>query len=102
MTETQYAFTHFLRMFFAVTVIAVGYGYLLVSIVTSRRMVFILQLLFLVGLSALFSFLVFRSDSMWSGAPEVSLSILSGMFTATVIFYMFSLLILAFDRLIAQ
>jgi hypothetical protein len=39
---------------------------------------------------------------MWSGAPEVSLAILFGMFTATVVFYMFSLLLRAFERLIAQ
>ncbi|PXG96505.1 hypothetical protein DMP40_10610 [Klebsiella pneumoniae] len=99
MTDIQYAFPHSLRMFFVVTVIAVGYGYQLVSIVTTRRLAFILQLLSLVGLSALISFLVFRSDSMWSGAPEVPLAILSGMFTATVIFYTFSLLIRAIDRL---
>lgn len=98
MTDVQYAFPHFLRMFFVVTVIAVGYGYLLISIVTTRRLAFILQLLSLVGISALFSFLVFRSDSMWSGAPEVPLAILSGMFTATVVFYAFSLLIRAIDR----
>ncbi|SAQ11803.1 Uncharacterised protein [Raoultella planticola] len=35
---------------------------------------------------------------MWSGAPEVPLAILSGMFTATVVFYAFSLLIRAIDR----
>ncbi len=102
MTDIQYAFTHFLRMFVVITVIAVGYGYLLLSILTTRRLAFILQLLSLVGLSALFSFLVLRSDSMWSGAPEVPLVILFGMFTATVVFYMFSLLLRAFERLIAQ
>ena len=57
MTDIQYAFTHFLRMFVVVTVIAVGYGYLLGSILTTRRPGFILQLLSLVGLSAVFSFL---------------------------------------------
>jgi len=102
MTDIQYAFTHFLSMFVVVTVIAVGYGYLLGSILTTRRPAFILQLLSLAGLSAVFSFLLFRSDSMWSGLPEVSQAILFGMFTATVMFYMFSLLIRAFVRFISQ
>ena len=102
MTDIQYAFTHFLRMFVVVTVIAVGSGYLLGSILTTRRPGCILQLLSLVGLSAVFSFLLFRSDSMWSGLPEVSQAILFGMFTATVMFYMFSLLIRAFVRFISQ
>ncbi|WP_320723699.1 MULTISPECIES: hypothetical protein [unclassified Enterobacter] len=102
MTEVQYAFTHFLRMFVVIAVITAGYGYLIISVVMTRKRAFILQFLSLAGLGALFSFLVFRSDSMWSGAPEVSLAILIGMFTATVIFYVFFLLIRAVGRLIPQ
>ncbi|MEG6139013.1 hypothetical protein [Enterobacter kobei] len=102
MTEVQYAFTHFLRMFVVMAVITAGYGYLIISVVMTRKRAFILQLLSLAGLGALFSFLVFRSDSIWSGAPEVSQAILIGIFTATVIFYMSSLLIRAAWRLIAQ
>ncbi|MGK4357880.1 hypothetical protein [Enterobacter cloacae] len=102
MTEVQYAFTHFLRMFVVISVISAGYGYLIISVVMIRKRAFILQLLSLAGLGALFSFLVFRSDSMWPGAPEVSQAILIGMFTATVIFYMFCLLIRAVGRLIGQ
>lgn len=67
MTDIQYAFTHFLRMFVVITVIAVGYGYLLLSILTTKRLAFILQLLSLVGLSALFSFLVLRSSGSVPG-----------------------------------
>lgn len=102
MTDIQYAFTHFLRIFVVITFIAVGYGYLLLSTLTTRKLAFILQLLSLVGLSALFSLMVLRSDSMWSRAPEVSLVIFFGIFTVTVVFYMFSLLFRAFERLIAQ
>ena len=102
MTEVQYAFTHFLRMFAVMAVITAGYGYLIISVVMTRKWAFILQLLSLAGLGALFSFLVFRSDSMWSGAPEMSQAVLIGMFTATVIFFMSSLLIRAVGRLVAQ
>ncbi|ENZ9096477.1 hypothetical protein ACHCAI_004523 [Enterobacter asburiae] len=102
MTEVQYAFTHFLRMFVLIAVISAGYGYLIISVVMTRKLAFIFQFLSLAGLGALFSFLVFWSDSMWSGAPEVSLAILIGMFTGTVIFYMFCLLVRAVGWLIAR
>lgn len=36
MTDIKFTLPHFLRMFFVVTVIIVGYGYLLVSVVTTR------------------------------------------------------------------
>ncbi len=52
----------FIRMFFVMMVIVVGYGYLIVSMITLRRLDVVLQLLFLTALSALFSFLTFRTD----------------------------------------
>lgn len=36
---------------------------------------------------------------MWSGTPEVPLAIIFGTFTAMLIYFMFSLLIYAFERL---
>lgn len=85
----------FIRMFFVMMVIVVGYGYLIVSMITLRRLDVVLQLLFLTALSALSSFLTFRTDSMWTGEPEIFLALLTGMFTATVLFYMVKVLVRA-------
>ncbi|OXZ49433.1 hypothetical protein RW71_04462 [Escherichia coli] len=102
MADVQFTLPQFLRMFVVVTVIVVGYGYLLISAVTRRKLGYILQILSLGGVSALFSFIIFRSEDMWSGAPEVPLALLLGTFTATVLFFMFALLFRAFLGGIAQ
>ncbi|HBQ0141383.1 TPA: hypothetical protein MCK68_005752 [Klebsiella pneumoniae] len=57
------------------------------------------MLLGLVGFSAFFSFVVFKDKSMWSGSPDLTLSVITGFFTATVIFYMFYVLIYSFCRM---
>ena len=61
---------------------------------------FVVVLLFgLTGLSALFSFMVFMDKNMWAGSPDLTLSVITEFFTATVIFYMFYVLIYYFDRM---
>nr|EIO36365.1 hypothetical protein ECPA41_3522 [Escherichia coli PA41] len=41
----------------------------------------------------------FKSESMWTGEPELLVAIMFGTFSATLIFYMFKILIRAFDSL---
>ncbi|EOW6112492.1 hypothetical protein ACOXQW_003910, partial [Escherichia coli H45] len=47
----------------------------------------------------LFSFMVFKDNNMWSGSPDLTLSVITGSFTATVIFYMFYFLNYSFCRI---
>ncbi|EFP8434585.1 hypothetical protein [Escherichia coli] len=84
----------------AITVIIVGYVYLMFSVITAPQKLFpILQLITLIGISSLFSFMSFKSESMWTGEPELLVAIMFGTFSATLIFYMFKILIRAFDSL---
>ncbi|MDZ7180015.1 hypothetical protein U4Z48_16805 [Escherichia coli] len=84
----------------AITVIIVGYVYLMISVITAPQKLFpILQLITLIGISSLFSFMSFKSESMWTGEPGLLVAIMFGTFSATLIFYMFKILIRAFDSL---
>ena len=99
MAEYQLSFDGFVRLFFAMAIIICGYGYLVMSIFVKDTLTHILMLLGLVGFSAFFSFVVFKDKSMWSGSPDLTLSVITGFFTATVIFYMFYVLIYSFCRM---
>ncbi|EBA2748644.1 hypothetical protein CE841_004235 [Salmonella enterica] len=89
----------FAKLFFVALVITAGYGYLIVAMFIKSSQETVLQLLCLTGLSAFFSFVVFRDTSMWNGSPSLVLAIVTGVFTATVIFYMlYFIIILAFSR----
>lgn len=84
----------------AIAVIIVGYVYLMISVITAPQKLFpILQLITLIGISSLFSFMSFKSESMRTGEPELLVAIMFGTFSATLIFYMFKILIRAFDSL---
>lgn len=49
----------------AIAVIIVGYVYLMISVITAPQKLFpILQLITLIGISSLFSFMSFKSESM--------------------------------------
>ncbi|EIH3010581.1 hypothetical protein LGH90_004119 [Salmonella enterica subsp. enterica serovar Adelaide] len=99
MSETHMSLYEFLRMFVVMGVIFVGYFYLILYVITVRKIGGVIQLLALVGLSAMFSFMMFRSDEMWSGEPKFSLALMLGTFAATAIFYMLKLLIHVFNSL---
>mgnify|MGYP001188797348 CR=1 FL=1 len=99
MAEYQLSFDGFVRLFFAMAIIICGYGYIVMSIFVSDALAYILMLFGLAGLSALFSFMVFKDKNMWADSPDLTLSVITGFFTATVIFYMFYVLIYSFDRM---
>lgn len=44
-------------------------------------------------------FMVFKDKNIWADSPDLTLSVITGFFTATVIFYMFYVLIYYFDRM---
>lgn len=86
--------------FISIAVIILGYFYLMISVITApQKLSLMLQLITLIGISSLFSFMSFKSESMWTGEPELLLAIMFGTFSATLIFYMFKILICAFDSL---
>ncbi len=99
MAEYQLSFDGFVRLFFAMAIIICGYGYIVMSIFVKDTLTHILMLLGLVGFSALFSLMVFMDKNMWAGSPDLTLSVITGFFSATVIFYMFYVLIYYFDRM---
>lgn len=66
--------------FFAMAIIICGYGYIVMSIFVKDTLTHILMLLGLVGFSAFFSFVVFKDKSMWSGSPDLTLSVITGFF----------------------
>ncbi len=99
MAEYQLSFDGFVRLFFAMAIIICGYGYVIMSIFVKDTLTHILMLLGLVGFSALFSLMVFMDKNMWAGSPDLTLSVITGFFSATVIFYMFYVLIYYFDRM---
>ncbi|HBE6102844.1 TPA: hypothetical protein KMG89_004060 [Escherichia coli] len=86
--------------FISIAVIILGYFYLMISVITApQKLSPMLQLITLIGISSLFSFMSFKSESMWTGEPELLLAIMFGTFSATLIFYMFKIFICAFDSL---
>ncbi|HAV8880964.1 TPA: hypothetical protein JLE25_004440 [Escherichia coli] len=86
--------------FISIAVIILGYFYLMISVITApQKLSPMLQLITLIGISSLFSFVSFKSESMWTGEPELLLAIMFGTYSATLIFYMFKILIHAFDSL---
>ena len=95
MAEYQLSFDGFVRLFFAMAIIICGYGYVIIR----DALAYILMLFGLTGLSALFSLMVFMDKNMWAGSPDLTLSVITGFFSATVIFYMFYVLIYYFDRM---
>ncbi|HCA8113395.1 TPA: hypothetical protein MX550_005469 [Klebsiella pneumoniae] len=99
MAEYQLSFDGFVRLFFAMVIIICGYGYVIIGVFIRDSLSCILMLFGLTGLSAFFSFVVFKDKSMWSGSPDLTLSVITGFFTATVIFYMFYVLIYSFCRM---
>lgn len=78
MAEYQLSFDGFVRLFFAMAIIICGYGYIVMSIFVKDTLTHILMLLGLVGFSAFFSFVVFKDKSMWSGSPDLTLSVITG------------------------
>lgn len=99
MSDTHLSLYEFLRMFVVIGVTLIGYFYLILNLITARKLGGVFQLLALIGLSAIFSFMMFRSENMWSGEPSFSLALMFGSFSATVIFYMFKIMIHAFESL---
>lgn len=99
MAEYQLSFDGFVRLFFAMAIIICGYGYVIIGVFIRDTLACILMLFGLTGLSALFSFMVFMDKNMWSGAPDLALSLITGFFTATVVFYMFYVLSYSFGRM---
>jgi len=97
MAEYQLSFDGFVRLFFAMAIIICGYGYVIIGV--RDTLACILMLFGLTGLSALFSLMVFMDKNMWAGSPDLTLSVITGFFTATVVFYMFYVLIYYFDRM---
>jgi uncharacterized membrane protein len=79
-------------------IIICGYGYVIIGVFIRDTLACILMLFGLTGLSALFSFMVFMDKNMWA-SPDLTLSVITGFFTATVIFYMFYVLIYYFERM---
>ena len=77
MAEYQLSFDGFVRLF-AMAIIICGYGYIVMSIFVKDTLTHILMLLGLVGFSAFFSFVVFKDKSMWSGSPDLTLSVITG------------------------
>ncbi|ARX22503.1 hypothetical protein J9A90_24125 [Klebsiella pneumoniae] len=105
MAEYQLSFDGFVRLFFAMVIIICGYGYVIIGVFIRDSLSCILMLFGLTGLSALFSFMEFMEfmefmdKNMWAGSPDLTLSVITGFFTATVIFYMFYVLIYYFERM---
>lgn len=80
-------------------IIICGYGYVIMGVFIRDTLAYILMLFGLAGLSALFSFMVFKDKNMWADSPDLTLSVITGFFTVTVIFYMFYVLSYAFGRM---
>ncbi|RRF57837.1 hypothetical protein [Klebsiella pneumoniae] len=95
MAEYQLSFDGFVRLFFAMAIIICGYGYIVMSIFVKDTLTHILMLLGLVGFSAFFSFVVFKDKSMWSGSPDLTLSVITGFYGHSDL-YMFYVLIYSF------
>ena len=76
--------------FFAMAIIICGYGYIVMSIFVKDTLTHILMLLGLVGFSA-FSFVVFKDKSMWSGSPDLTLSVITGFYGHSDLLYVLCL-----------
>ncbi|HDC0195780.1 TPA: hypothetical protein O7P83_003859 [Escherichia coli] len=98
MSEMLLSFDGFIRLFAGTVVIAGGYGHQIVRLFIKPSLANVLQLLCLIGLSAIFSFVAFNDANMWSGSPDIVLALVMGIFAATVIFYMVYFLITVFSR----
>ncbi|WP_240184598.1 hypothetical protein [Enterobacter roggenkampii] len=92
------SFDGFIRLFAGTVVIAGGYGHQIVKLFMKPSIENVLQLLCLIGLSAIFSFVAFNDANMWSGSPDIVLALVMGIFVATVIFYMLYFSITVFSR----
>ncbi|HHO7054739.1 TPA: hypothetical protein ACRVRA_004304 [Escherichia coli] len=77
-------------------IIVCGYGYVIIYIFIKDTLVYILTLPGLTCLSSLFSFMAFKDNNMWVDSPDLTLSVITGSFAATVIFYMFYFLSYSF------
>ena len=99
MAEYQLSFDGFVRLFFAMAIIICGYGYVIIGVFIRDTLACILMLFGLAGLSALFSFMVFMDKNMWAGSPDLTLSVITGGSTATVVFYFLFFLIYSFWRM---
>lgn len=77
--------------FFAMAIIICGYGYIVMSIFVKDTLTHILMLLGLVGFSAFFSFVVFKDKSMWSGSPDLTLSVITGFYGHSDLLYVLCL-----------
>lgn len=80
-------------------IIVCGYGYVIIYIFIKDTLVYILIWPGLTGLSFLFSFMAFKDNNMWADSPDLTLSVITGSFAATVIFYMFYFLSYSFCRM---
>lgn len=90
MAEYQLSFDGFVRLF-AMAIIICGYGYIVMSIFVKDTLTHILMLLGLVGFSAFFSFVVFKDKSMWSGSPDLTLSVITGFYGHSDLLYVLCL-----------
>lgn len=88
-----------LRLFFAMAIIICIYGYVIIGVFIRDTLAYILMLFGLAGLSALFYFMAFKDNNMWVDSPDLTLSVITGSFAATVIFYMFYFLSYSFCRM---
>ncbi|WP_276086028.1 hypothetical protein [Klebsiella quasipneumoniae] len=79
-------------------IIICGYGYVIIGVFIRDSLSVIIGVFIRDSLSALFSFMEFMDKNMWAGSPDLTLSVITGFFTATVIFYMF-VLIYYFERM---
>lgn len=59
-------------------IIICGYGYVIIGVFIRDTLACILMLFGLTGLSALFSFMVFKDKNMWAGSPDLTLSVITG------------------------
>ncbi|BDO06300.1 hypothetical protein KAM622c_58870 (plasmid) [Klebsiella quasipneumoniae subsp. quasipneumoniae] len=72
MAEYQLSLDGFVRLFFAMAIIICGYGYVIIGVFIRDTLACILMLFGLTGLSALFSFMVFKDKNMWADSPDLT------------------------------
>lgn len=89
MTEYLLSLDINMRLFFAMAIIVYGYGYIIICIFIKDTLIHTLMLLGITSLSSLCSFMAFKDNNMWVDSPDLTLSVITGSFAATVIFYMF-------------
>lgn len=89
MTEYLLSLDINMRLFFAMAIIVYGYVYIIICIFIKDTLIHTLMLLGITSLSSLCSFMAFKDNNMWVDSPDLTLSVITGSFAATVIFYMF-------------